>query len=236
MNVKMEWWKILVIVIMLEVAFFTGAILRERENIVKRETKYLVKEKEVQNPVYINQSPEIPEKGESITLKGIGIHPDEETGEIVNLTVTLAQGNGEVFVEVSENTYGANFQTSIRNIKQAVETLTQQSLNNSLIWVDSTAKGSLQGSSGSLAIGTGLYSLIMKEEPNNHTAITGVLHQKGDVGPVAMLQKKVEIAEEKEGIEEVIVPGGQCEEIQKPEGIKVRCVNSLKEAVNVIID
>ncbi len=234
MNIKMEWWKILVIVVMLEIAFFSGAILRERENVVKREKEYVTKEKEVENPVYINQSPEIPEKGESITLKGIGVHPNEGTGETVNLTVTLAQGNGEVFVEISENTYGASFQTSIRNIKQAVETLTQKSLNKSLIWVDSTAEGSLQGSSGSLAIGIGLYSLIMDKEPKKDVAITGVLHEKGDVGPVAMLQKKVEIANKTEDINGVIVPGGQCKDIKKPEGIKIDCVNSLEEAVNVI--
>lgn len=237
MDIGVKWWKVLVIVVLLEVAFFTGAVLRRRETVTKKETEYIVEEKKVKEPVYINKNPNIPEKGEKTTIKGIGVHSDNETGEVVDFKVTLAEGNGEVYLEVSENSYGPRFQASMEDIKESVEELTQKSLNNSLISVRSTLTGSMKGSSGSLAIGVGLYSLVEDKKIKEDTAITGVLYEGGEVGSVALLEKKIKIAREK-GIKNLLIPPGEkCEDVKGngkiSQDMNITCVNSLEEAVKI---
>lgn len=230
----MKIWKALSVILLLEIAFFSGIIIGGARRVEGTKVKYLPADQGVKEPSYIYATPSIAEDGEVVTVKGIGIFPDEETGAIVDFTVTAVPGDGEVLIEVSQNTYGEVFQVSLRNIKRAVEISSGRSLNLTNIRVDTTAPGAIKGSSGSLALGIGLYSLADDKPIREDVAVTGVLNSEGSVSNVGLLSQKIEVAKEESSINTVIIPSWKCSDYEDTEGIEVECVNSLEEAMNVI--
>lgn len=236
MDIGIKLWKLLVIIILIEIAFFSGMVIKGEQVGTQKEVEYIVEEKRVGEPIYLEECPRIPEEAESREVKGIGIRPDGETGVVINLIVTIAEGNGEVFMEVSENTYGESFQSSMRDVKEAVHSLTGKSFEQTQIGFDSSATGSLKGASGSLATGVGLYALIENKTVMQDKAITGVLGSNGRVKSVSHLEEKIEAAKNSEEIKEVLIPPvRECEDLKNQYGtqINIKCVNSLEEAVKI---
>ncbi len=226
----MELWKILVTIILLQVAFFSGAILMEH-SIKSREATYIPITQERVEKIYI-ESPG-PIETTSLTIYGVGIHSNEETGEVVKFNVTRFSGKGEVMLNIDTNSYETDFQSSLRNAKEAVETVRGKEFTSESFSIQTSTPGTIKGSSGSLAAGIGIYSLAEGKEVRKDILIMGVLHRNGDVGPIALLEKKIEISEEKEEIKEVLIPSSQCQEVTSNR-IKITCVNSLPEAFNVV--
>lgn len=232
---KIKWkhvWKIIAIIVIAEIAFFGGIVFQELRTDTIKETEYIIEEKIIREPYDYEEIIGI--SGQKSSVKGIGIHPDNKTGKLMNFTVETTLGEGDILIKTNENTYDDSFQSSTRDVKKAVEEETGLKLSKTDIKISTTQTGSIKGSSGSLSLGIALKEIITGENINSRKKVaTGVLRSKGSVAPVSLLGEKINVAKE-EGMEEIIIPMSQCEEHEDQEGIKVTCVSNLKEAFEVM--
>jgi len=225
-------FKIIVIIILAEALFFGGMVFQELRTEKQETIVYTTQEKTITEHVY--NELDFEELERKITrVKGIGMGPDEETGRLLNFTIATTPGNGKILIDTSERTYDSIFQSSIRNVKDAVEETTEQNLDSINVKISSSGVGSVKGSSASIAIGVGLKSIVTEQEIEKDKALTGVIRPKGSIAQVGLLNEKIKVAEEA-GMEQILIPAGQCEEYERPVNIEVACVNNLEEAFNVM--
>ncbi|MFW5902365.1 MAG: S16 family serine protease [archaeon] len=232
---NLQWkqiWEIIAIIILAEITFFGGMAFQELRTDTEKETEYIIEEKIIREPYDYDEFIKI--DGERSSINGIGINPDNETGKLINFTVVTRLGEGDILIKTNKNIYDDSFQSSTRDIKKAVKEETGRELSKIDITIKTTQTGSIKGSSGSLSLGIALKEIITGEELNStEKAATGVLRSGGSIAPVSFLDEKIKVAEE-EGINELIIPGSQCEEYEEREEIKISCANNLDEAFEIM--
>jgi len=224
--------QIVVIIILAEVLFFGGMVFQELRTEKQETIVYTTQEKTITEHIFSEADAEKLE-GKIKTVTGIGMGPNKETGRLLNFTITTTQGNGQILLDTSERTYDNIFQSSTRDVKRAVEETTEQDLDSIDIKITTPGIGSVKGSSASIAIAAGLKSIVTNQEIDKNKALTGVIRPRGLVAQVGLLNEKIKIAEEA-GIEEILIPAGQCKEYEEPVDIKVTCINNLEEAFDVM--
>ncbi len=232
---KLTWsevWKIIAIIVLAEITFLGGIMFQQIRQTPEKEIEYITKERVIREP-WGTDTEDLLLREEQTSVKGIGIHPDNETGKMINFTVSTTPGRGDIFIKTNNNHYDSSFQLSTRDVKDAVEEETGKILNRTNLLIHVSSEGSIKGSSGSLSLGIALKQIITREELEDNKAATGVLTSRGSVRKVSLLDEKIEVAKEK-NIEEVLIPASQCEEYQETPGIEVTCVNNLEEAFEVM--
>jgi len=186
---------------------------------------------------YLNNTIEVPvgqiyEK--NITVHGIAVFNDSTGGELVDIDLFLRAGYGGFLLDVSDKTFGSDFQETLTLIKSYAQSFTGRNLayKDVVIRVDTSAE-SIQGASGSAAIVVGLIAMLQNKTLKDGDVLTGVLQPDGTLTSVNSLDAKVAVAK-KVGVKEFLIPKVQCSDLNESqkENISIVCVNSVQEALD----
>jgi uncharacterized protein len=185
---------------------------------------------------YVNNTIEVPvgqiyEK--NITVHGVAVFNNSGGGELIDISLALRPGHGGVLLDVSDKTFGADFQSTLPMLRQYAESYTGKNLDykDIIIRLETVAE-TVQGISGSAAIEAGLIAMLDDMKLRNDTVITGSLNPDGTLGPVSALNEKIGVAKSA-GIDYFLMPKVECSEVNESAaiGIQVTCVNSISEAL-----
>ncbi len=226
--------KKLVIVLLLGLLFFAMGMMFELPSPTKYTDTKIVYQTVIK---YVNTTIEVPvgqiyEK--NLTVQGIAVFNDSNSGELVDIDLFLKAGYGGFLLDVSDKTFGSDFQGSLPLIKSYAQSFTGQSLayKDIVIMVDTSAE-SIQGASGSAAIVIGLIAMLENKTLKDGDVLTGVLQPDGTLSSVSSLDAKVAVAK-RVGVKEFLIPKVQCTDLNESqkEGLNVTCVNSVQEALD----
>ncbi|MBS3059969.1 MAG: hypothetical protein J4432_00470 [DPANN group archaeon] len=171
----------------------------EKETIV-----YTVLEKPTNTTVEVSAFP-----SNAVTVYGIGVFRDTDTGRLVPIDVGLADGTGNTYIDVRANVFGKTFQDSLRIIRQVVARETNQDISRKDIFIKVQAPElSIEGESGSVEIALGLYSLIENKPLRESTIVSGTLQEDGSITMVEALETKVQVLENL-GVKRFLYPATQ---------------------------
>jgi len=185
---------------------------------------------------YVNNTIEIPVGqiyDKNISVYGIAVFNESGGGELVKITMLMRAGSGGLLLDVTDKTFGADFQDSLLIIKDYVESYTGTSLayKDIILKLDTHAE-SIGGASGSAVIGIGLIAMLKNISLKQNTVVTGVLQPDGTLAPVSALDAKIDVAKSS-GVTELLIPKVQCASVNESQkiGITVTCVNTINEAL-----
>ncbi len=232
----MNLTKGLALVLVFELFFALGMFLE-----VPQKTQFVTKEK----PVYVTQVREVNRTVEipvpivnisemTATVYAVGIHEKTGGGELITINVSLRNGTGETFVDISGSAFESDFQTSLKDARAYAERFSNRSTKNYdlVVRVASSAKV-IGGSSGSAAITVALISLLENFTLRNDTVLSGVLQSDGSgtVAEVSGLETKIGVAEGL-GLKRFLVPASQyASSLAQAKSIQVIAVRSIDDAV-----
>lgn len=224
------------LVLVFELFFALGTFLE-----VPAKTSFVTKEK----PVYIPEIREVNTTVEVIvpvvnisqitaTVYAVGIHEKTGGGELITINVSLRNGTGETFVDISGPAFESDFQTSLKDARTYAERYSNRSAKNYdlVVRVSSSAKV-IGGSSGSAAIAVALVSLLENFTLRNDTVLTGVLQSdlSGTIAEVSGLETKIGVAEDL-GLKRFLVPASQyASSLAQARSIQVIAVRNIDDAV-----
>ena len=223
---------ILSAVILFESFFIIGIRLTQPEEQIKY--VYLNQEQQPHQIIKVTQCP-FNESGKSITVFGVGVHDDNKTGELIDINMKIKPGEGKIYFDTSTHAFGSSIQDSIPLIIYNTEKKTNFSLNNEDLYIDlDSISHEIDGTSASATMAVGLIALLENKQVNNSIVMTGSLSKTGRITIIDGLDVKIKVAEQK-GIEEILVPKQQCNEIPENVSINVKCVSNLDEALNSMV-
>ncbi len=226
--------KKLVIILLLGVLFFAIGMKFELPSPASYTDTKIVYQTVIK---YVNKTIEVPvgqiyEK--NITVHGLAVFNDSNGGELVDIDISLRAGHGGILLDVSDKTFGSDFQGTLTLIKSYAQSFTGQNLayKDVAIRVDTSAE-SIQGASGSAAIVIGLIAMLQNKTLKDGDVLTGVLQPDGTFSSVNALDAKVAVAKNV-GVKEFLIPKVQCSDLNETqkENISIVCVNSVQEALD----
>lgn len=180
---------------------------------------------------YINAT----DGGRSAIVYGVGVFNnslDGRIGELIRINITLRDGTGLDFVDVSQSNFEPDFQETIEDIRNYVERFDATSLLNKDILVTmETSVTNIGGQSASATMTVGLIALVEGKQLRQDVVMTGVLLYNGRVGEIGELDKKIQIAAEA-GLAKILIPKSQCNVADTSQNITVKCVEDVEEALN----
>lgn len=156
-------------------------------------------------------------------------------GEIIPLEVYLKEGKGALYVDINNVIYDYSLQESIDNAIIAAKEISNESLDESDIFIKITAplsasKPVIGGGSGGAAITLTVIACIQEQNLNGSILITGTADTKNTIGPVGGIIPKAKAARDY-GASKIIVPLGQKEEV---DGIDIIEVLTIEEAYKIV--
>ncbi len=219
---------ILIIIILFEVFFGIGMIINY--NPLKSTQSMTTQE------IVITRENTNCNEQHSVTVIGVGIHEDNETGELVRIRVSEKPGRGRVFFETTLHSYGMQLQDSMQIVITAVENYLGETLGNEDLFITVSAEAHyIEGTSGGAGIAVALIALAENKTIRQDTAITGTIDDTGRIGEIAGLEVKVKTAKEY-GLKKILIPKAQCPLVQDEQGINITCVGTLDEAAGIMIE
>lgn len=226
---------ILIVILMFEIFFEIGLFMYQplRVEIIPRYTeitpKLIYVDRTVEVPVFVNESGE-----RSITIYGVGVHEDNESGEIVEVRISVKDGIGHTYFDTTYHSFGEDLQDSITVIRVYTERYTGIDMDTKDINIRIlTASHSIEGTSGSAAMAVGLIALMENKSLKNNTIITGSLMLDGRIASIQSLNTKIIVAKEF-GYKTIIIPNTQCSDANQISGISIVCVSNIPQALNAM--
>lgn len=179
---------------------------------------------------YVNVS----DPGTSAIVLGVGVFNTSNNGllgEVIRINITLRDGTGLDFVDVSSSNFETDFQVTLSQIRTYVERFTASSLRNKdvLVTMDAGAT-TIGGQSASATMTVALIALVKRINITEDAVFTGVLEPNGRVGEIGELKKKTQIAAQA-GLSKIIAPKTQCDEADRTQNIEIVCVETIKQAL-----
>ncbi len=221
-----KFFAILVSVILFETFFIVGVRFTQPE----QQIKYVYLQE--QGPQVVQKIIKCPfnESGRTVTVFGVGVHDDNKTGELIDIHLTLKPGEGRIYFDTTNHAFGSSIQDSIPLVIYNVEKETNTSLRNEDVFIrlDSISHD-IDGSSASATMAIGLIALLENKNINKSIVLTGTLTKTGKILKIDGLDVKIKVAEQK-GVEEILIPSSQCNEVPENVSINVECVETLDEA------
>jgi len=219
---------VLLIVIAFEVFLGIGFMLSTSMK------KTITKQVFVEKPVVVFKTPNCSYE-RKVSVFGVGVHEDNKTGELILITLAIKPGKGRVFFETTYKAYGYDLQESIPFIRAVSERISNSSLEDYDLYISMSGQASIiEGTSGSSAIAVGLIALMLNKSVNESITLTGGIDEKGKMLPISGLNVKIKTAEEL-GMEKILIPSQQCDEVKANYSIEVECVDSVAEAAQEML-
>ena len=177
---------------------------------------------------------------ESTTTHGVGIYTETigsgPVGELIEIIVSLCTGNGETYVEVSEQLIATDFQEDLEDIRDYAEYYTGKSLAKKDLFITFNANAQeLSGTSAGSAMTVALIAIIENKTLVEGTVLTGGISGSGQILSVEELGKKIQVAEDG-GMTQILVPQTQCNQVPEDTEIEVVCVPNIENALEYIVD
>lgn len=171
----------------------------------------------------------------SVRYRVVGVNESSGRGEVVEFKVTLRNGGGGTFVNVTKVILSRETQESILKALRVAQKVTGASIQDYdvFVWFINPKKEELVivGSSAGAAICVAMIAAIQDKDIAQDVLITGTIEEDGSIGRVGEVAKKAEAALEY-GAREFLVPKGQKVRI---EGLSVREVGDINEAMEHIL-
>ncbi|RLI70402.1 hypothetical protein DRO97_10880 [Archaeoglobales archaeon] len=167
--------------------------------------------------------------------KVVGINESSKRGEVIEFQVTLKNGMGGVFINVSGVFLSLQTQESIVKAIKVAQNVTERDLSgyDVFIWFMHSKRSKLVilGPSAGAAICIATIAAIQNKTIAQDVLITGTIEEDGKIGRVGEVFKKAEAAK-RYGIREFLVPKGQR---VKVDGLTIREVGDILEAINYVL-
>ncbi|WGI18077.1 S16 family serine protease [Methanonatronarchaeum sp. AMET-Sl] len=160
----------------------------------------------------------------------LGIKDDEDEGTVSSLTAKIIQGEGSIYIDVTNHIFGETTQKASQTSIVVANQYTDLDLNNDYSALISwgTDADIIDGPSAGAAETLTIISAANNQEIDTEIMITGTINQDGTIGAVGAIEEKANAAKE-HGAHTILVPDGQHEEI---EGIEVIEVTDIEEAMD----
>jgi uncharacterized protein len=139
------------------------------------------------------------------------VYPD--SGQVVNMTIDIAEGHGRVLINTNINT-GGSWQNATKTAVHVAQSLTHKDLKSKDIIFTAISEnasrisGGIDGPSAGGAMTVLLASELEGKRINNFTIMTGTINPDGTIGRVGGVLEKA-IAAGKYGSKLMLVPAGQ---------------------------
>ncbi len=162
------------------------------------------------------------------------------SGKLVNVTMELIPGNGEVYINVYPRT-GLTTQDSIEHAITYARGLAKNNGCDILLSFGGKSTNYIEGPSAGTALTVMSYALFQNKSLRNDTIITGTIEQSGTIGPVGGLYEKAKGAASV-GAKYFITPVENFYEslllknIEDKYDIKILQVYNVKDVIDFMID
>jgi len=171
------------------------------------------------------------ETGKNTVVYGIGVHEDNVSGELIEITLEVKPGLGRTFFDTTLHAYGDSLQDSIPTVIYYVEKHTNQTMQNKDLYVGlNSLAHNVDGTSASAAMAVGLISLLENKFIDDSIAMTGTLSRTGRLIRVEGVNVKIDVAKEI-GIDKILIPDSQCGDYTGNSSIEIICVDSIDDAI-----
>lgn len=155
-------------------------------------------------------------------------------GLIVRFTVTLSQGDGDIYVGLDNIEVRHDIQLAIREATELAMEITNSSLDNRDVLVSFTPPSdnrmALRGKSWEAGLAVGVLSILSDRSLTTDTLATGLVGTEGTLLPVGNIEAKARGAREF-GADQLLVPSGQSVPVS---GIRVEGVENISEIADRI--
>lgn len=177
---------------------------------------------------------------ESRTTHAVGIYTETigsgPIGELIEITVSLCTGNGETYIEVSEQLIATDFQEDLEDISDYAEYYTDISLAKKDLFITFNSNAQeLSGTSAGSAMAVALISIIENKTLVEGTVLTGGVSGNGQILSVEEIEDKIQVAGD-EGMTQMLVPQIQCNQVPEDAEIDVVCVPNIESALEYMVE
>lgn len=167
----------------------------------------------------------------STTVYAIGVYEHSDEGDLILINIALVPGDGKIFVNVKDIEAGVTFQDYLKTVWSFVNTYTSGKLSRYDLYVHVQGNAEVvEGGSGSVMIALGVLSLLENRSLNKDFIVSGVLDDKGRIGTVMSLRKKVKFAR-KFGFKRFYVSEEEYDSVKDITGIKIIPVKYISEII-----
>lgn len=146
-------------------------------------------------------------------------------GVVIPLEVTIRNGNGSLFLDVTNILFDETLQSSVQRAIQAAGEITRTNIDEKDILISigspTAAKNTeIAGGSGGAAITIAIIAAMEEQDISKDILITGTIERYHFIGEVGLIKPKA-IAVKEEGAKVFIVPEGQEESVRGLEIIEM---------------
>lgn len=170
----------------------------------------------------------------SVRYYAVGVD-ENGRGRVVEFRVTLRNGNGSIFINVTNVLLNVETQRSIITAKAVAENLTGKTFNRYDIYITfvNFEKKMLVivGPSAGSAFALSMVALLENKSLRGDVLITGTVRGDGSIGMIGEVYKKG-VAAKRFGAKIFLVPKGQRVKI---EGLKVVEVGNVRQALRYVL-
>ncbi|MFH0986832.1 MAG: S16 family serine protease [Candidatus Micrarchaeota archaeon] len=176
---------------------------------------------------------------QNISVYGVGVHMDNETGELIEIQISMKPGSGRTFFDSTFTSYGTDLQDSIDIVKSYAEKYTEISLDDYDLSIKTTSQAHIiEGSSASATMTVGLIALMENKTVPENIVMTGTVDEYGRIWQIAEIDVKIKVADDM-GIVKMLVPNTQCDEAEMAaagKDVEIVCVKNIEEAAEEMIE
>ena len=181
---------------------------------------------------------DLPEKQDMYILitRGIAVYTENGTtyGEILPIEMQLNPGTGRISTDITTAIIGEELQLSLMKAIYFAEDYSQKSLDYDVNLRIISQASHIDGGSATAAMSTTLIAFLQNKEFKKNVFILADMDMNGTLQNITNINARVETAIDN-GIELVIIPKQQCNEIETNK-TTVLCTDNLRKTISNLIE